>query len=217
MQPTATPSSARSSTHPSILIVWGGWEGHEPDRVAGMLAGHLRKLGWEVTSIAGVDELPAMDLLQYSVIVPIWSFGIEHPKALQAVLSAVTHGVGLATFHGGIDWFTDREYARMIGGHFIFHPPSNQYTVVIEDTGHPITLGQADFTVATEQYYFHVDPGNHVLTSTFFDEMRMPNTWVRTYGSGRIFYCSLAHTIDVLEQPPVLSLLLNGIRWASRE
>ncbi len=74
-----------------------------------------------------------------------------------------------------------------------------------------------DFSVATEQYYFHVDPGNHVLTSTLFGDLRMPNTWVRTYGRGRVFYCSLAHTIDVLEQDPVLSLLLNGIGWASGE
>jgi uncharacterized protein len=217
MQPTATSSSARSSTHPSVLIVWGGWEGHDPARVADMLAGRLRELGWKVTSIAGVDELAGMDLLQYGVIVPVWSFGIEHPAALQAVLAAVTQGVGLATFHGGIDWFAAREYARMIGGHFVFHPPSNQYTVVVEDAGHPITQGLSNISVATEQYYFHVDPGNHVLTSTLFGDLRMPNTWVRTYGSGRIFYCSLAHTIDVLEQPPVLSLLRNGIRWAARE
>ncbi len=106
-----------------------------------MLAGHLRKRDWEVTSLAGVDELPAMDLLQYSVIVPIWSFGIEHPAALKTVLAAVTQGVGLATFHGGIDWFTDREYAHMIGGHFIFHPPSSQYTVVIEDARPPHYAG----------------------------------------------------------------------------
>ena len=68
-----------------------------------------------------------MDLAQYDVIVPIWSFGIQHPAALQAVLAAVAQGVGLATFHGGIDWFADRDYARMIGGHFVFHPPSNRY------------------------------------------------------------------------------------------
>ncbi len=127
-----------------------------------------------------------MDLAQYDVIVPVWSFGIQHRAALQAVLAAVAQGVGLATFHGGIDWFADRDYARMIGGHFVFHPPSNQYTVVIDDPSHPITLDLADFCVATEQYYFHVDPGNHVLTSTPFGDLRMPNTWVRTYGTGRV-------------------------------
>ncbi len=181
-----------------------------------MLAGHLRTGGFAVTSIAGVDGLPTMDLAQYDVIVPVWSFGIQHPAALATVLAAVERGVGLATFHGGIDWFADRDYARMIGGHFIFHPPSNRYEVVIEDPTHPITQGITNFVVETEQYYFHVDPGNHVLTSTPFGDLHMPNIWVRTYGRGRVFYCSLAHTIDVLEQDAVMSLLLNGIRWATR-
>jgi uncharacterized protein len=215
MQPAPTSSFIESSTRQSVLIVWGGWEGHEPARVADMLAGHLRRRGWEVTAVAGVEELPAIDLVQYSVIVPIWSFGIQHPAPMQAVLSAVAQGVGLATFHGGIDWFADRDYARMIGGHFVFHPPSNQYTVMIDDPGHPITQGLPNFSVATEQYYFHVDPGNRVLTSTLFGDLHMPNTWVRTHGKGRVFYCSLAHTLEVLEQEPVLTLLLNGIRWAA--
>lgn len=216
MQTPSTSSPTESSVPPSVLIVWGGWEGHEPARVADLLAGHLRRRSWEVAAVAGVEELPAMDLVQYSVIVPIWSFGIQHPAAMQAVLSAIEQGVGLATFHGGIDWFADRDYASMIGGHFVFHPPSNQYTVTIEDPGHPIMQGLANFSVATEQYYFHVDPGNHTLTSTLFGDLCMPNTWVRTHGRGRVFYCSLAHTIEVLEQAPVLTLLLNGIRWAAQ-
>jgi type 1 glutamine amidotransferase len=206
-----------SSTSSSALIVWGGWEGHEPERVAGMLAEHLREGGFAVTSVAGVDDMLTLDLARFDVIVPVWSFGIQHPAALAAVLAAVEQGVGLAAFHGGIDWFADRDYARMVGGHFVFHPPSHRYEVVIEDRTHPIMQGMVGFTVETEQYYFHLDPGNHVLTSTPFGDLRMPNTWVRTYGLGRVFYCSLAHTIDVLEQPPVLAVLLNGIRWATRE
>jgi type 1 glutamine amidotransferase len=208
MQPSYGNSSA--------LIVWGGWDGHDPESVAAMLAGHLRNRGYAVTSVAGVDGLPAMDLTRYDVLVPVWSFGIQHSAALAVVLAAVEQGVGLATFHGGIDWFADRDYARMIGGHFVFHPPSNRYEVVVEDNTHPITQGMPSFLVETEQYYFHVDPGNHVLTSTPFGDVCMPNSWVRTYGRGRVFYCSLAHTIDTLEQEPVLALLLNGIRWATR-
>ena len=216
MQPASTSSFTAPLVSQSVLIVWGGWEGHAPERVADMLAGHLRRRGWKVTLVADVEELPLLDFAQYDVIVPIWSFGIQHPAAMQAVLAAVSQGVGLATFHGGIDWFADRDYARMIGGHFVFHPPSNKYTVAIDDPGHPITQGLADFSVDTEQYYFHVDPGNHVLTSTLFGDLHMPNTWVRTHGKGRVFYCSLAHTIEVLEQEPVLTLLLNGIRWAAQ-
>jgi hypothetical protein len=44
----------------------------------------------------------------------------------------------------------------------------------------------------------------------------MPNTWIRTHGHGRVFYCSLAHTIEVLEEAPVRKLLLQGMQWAAR-
>jgi type 1 glutamine amidotransferase len=198
------------------LIVWGGWEGHEPGRVAHWLRDCLAASGAGVTLLAGVEELPELDLLQYDVLVPVWSFGVVHPAALAAVLGAVEQGVGLAAFHGGIDWFAARDYARAIGGHFVYHPPSNPYTVVFEDTTHPITRGLGDFGVETEQYYFHVDPANHVLAVTYFGDLRMPSTWVRSHGQGRVFYCSLAHTLADLQAEPVTRLLLNGIRWAAR-
>jgi type 1 glutamine amidotransferase len=198
------------------LVVWGGWEGHDPALVANLVAGQLLERGWLVEVLQGVDSLPDVDLGRYDLIVPIWSLGIQHAAAQQAVLAAVEQGVGLATFHGGIDWFADRLYAQMIGAHFIYHPPSSRYRVTVEDANHPVTLGLESFEVDTEQYYFHLDPSNHVLTSTYFDELRMPNTWVRTYGRGRVFYCSLAHTIEVLEEPPVRRLLLQGMQWAAR-
>jgi type 1 glutamine amidotransferase len=201
----------------SALIVWGGWDGHQPASVAALVASHLRAMGYQTESVEGVDTLPALDLARFDLLVPIWSWGITQPAALRAVLAAVDQGAGLATFHGGIDWFVDPEYARLIGGHFVYHPPSGPYAVVIEDRVHPITKGLTDFVVDTEQYYYHLDPGNHVLTSTHFGDLRMPNTWVRTYGQGRVFYCSLAHTLDTLIQPPVLSLLLQGMRWATRK
>jgi type 1 glutamine amidotransferase len=206
-----------ASLAPTALIIWGGWEGHDPAHVAAWLENCLTVAGYTVATVQGVDDLPARDLRQYDVLLPVWSFGIQHPEALAAVLGAVEAGVGLATFHGGIDWFAMRDYARLIGGHFVFHPPANPYTVVVEDRTHAITQGMADFAVETEQYYFHLDPANHVLTSTYFGDLRMPNTWVRTYGRGRIFYCSLAHTLADLQQEPVTQLLLNGIRWATRK
>jgi type 1 glutamine amidotransferase len=200
----------------SALIIWGGWEGHDPERVASFVALHLSGLGCKVEVLAGVEGLVGRDLEQYDLIVPVWSLGIQHPAAQQAVLAAVEQGVGLAAFHGGIDWFADREYARMIGGHFIFHPPSSQYWITVEDTTHPIVQGIDSFEVDTEQYYFHLDPANHIITSTRFGEVYMPNTWIRTHGHGRVFYCSLAHTIEVLEEAPVRKLLLQGMQWAAR-
>jgi type 1 glutamine amidotransferase len=210
-------AQGRSRRQDSLaLIVWGGWEGHQPAEVAKLVGRHLHAAGYQVESVEGVEAMSKLELAQFDLLVPVWSFGIQQPAALQSVLAAVDQGVGIATFHGGIDWFAHRDYARMIGGHFVHHPPICRYQVTIEDRMHPATRGLEDFAVETEQYYFHLDPGNHVLTSTRFGDLRMPNTWTRTYGRGRVYYCSLAHTLDDLQQPPVLSLLLQGMQWATR-
>lgn len=201
-----------------VLLVWGGWEGHQPETVARILAARLEAAQCAVEVVAGVAPLATLDLTPYAAIVPVWSWGSEPGEALPLLLAAVEQGVGLATFHGGIDWFVDWRYAYLIGGHFLFHPPEPiAYSVHFSDRTHPITAGQADFAITTEQYYLHVDPGNQVLATTCTDQgVIMPVAWVRSHGAGRVFYCSLAHTAAQIEAPPVLNLLTNGFLWAAR-
>ena len=46
--------------------------------------------------------------------------------------------------------------------------------------------------------------------------VRMPVAWTRSWGEGRIFYCSLGHTQDVLEIPSVLEMLRRAVHWAAK-
>ena len=39
-------------------------------------------------------------------------------------------------------------------------------------------------------------------------------SWVRTYGQGRVFYCSLGHREEVLWNPLILRHYLAGIQFA---
>ena len=39
-------------------------------------------------------------------------------------------------------------------------------------------------------------------------------TWVRSYGKGRVFYCSLGHDHDVFWNPAVLKHYCDGIQFA---
>lgn len=68
------------------LITWGGWEGHEPDRVAALFAGWLRAAGMEVTvtdTLACFDDAGA--LADLSLIVPVWTMAkIGKEQALNA-------------------------------------------------------------------------------------------------------------------------------------
>jgi type 1 glutamine amidotransferase len=38
--------------------------------------------------------------------------------------------------------------------------------------------------------------------------------WARTYGKGRVFYCSLGHENAVWDRPDMQKMWLEAIRWA---
>ena len=40
----------------TALIVWGGWDGHQPEEVAGIFAGLLREEGYAVAYAAALTE-----------------------------------------------------------------------------------------------------------------------------------------------------------------
>lgn len=215
----------------SALIVWGGWEGHEPEAVAGIVAEELREAGFAVRVESTLDAfldreaLPRLDL-----IVPVWTMGTITDSQLQPLLAAVEHGVGLAGCHGGMcDAFRNAPaYQFMTGGQWVAHPGNDgvTHTVRITDHAHFITQGAQDFSVSTEQYYLHVDPANHVLAVTRFPvapgpheangPVDMPVAWTRLWGRGRVFYCSLGHHADIVRLPPVLQLFRRGLLWAAR-
>lgn len=203
------------------LIVWGGWEGHEPKQVAEILADALRGRGFEVTVCNTLDAFAELPLQKYDLLVPEWTMGSITREQLQPLLEAVRSGVGIAGVHGGMgDSFRqETEYQYMVGGQWVAHPGGDgvSYTVRIVDHDHVITRGLHDFNVSSEKYYMHVDPAIHVLAVTDFDDVAMPVAWTKQYGEGRVFYCSLGHVAQVFDQDPqVLELVARGMVWAAR-
>jgi type 1 glutamine amidotransferase len=56
------------------LVTWGGWDGHQPDKVSALFAGDLRAAGFEVEltdSLACFDD--AARLAGFDLIVPVWT------------------------------------------------------------------------------------------------------------------------------------------------
>jgi len=212
------------------LIVWGGWDGHEPERCARIMESALAKDGFavEVTHTLDVylDE-PRMRALD--LVVPVWTMGAIAGDQEKGLLSAVRSGVGLAGWHGGMcDAFRNNtEYQFMTGGQWVAHPGGVvDYTVNIVKPEDPIVRGLPDFAMHSEQYYLHVDPGNEVLATTTFtgehagvDWIRgvvMPVVWTRRYGRGRVFYSSLGHVAADFDVAEALEIARRGMRWAAR-
>jgi uncharacterized protein len=202
------------------LIVQGGWQGHSPAVISDILAQQLLKQDFDVTVADTLDAYKDPKLTDFDLIVPNWTQGTIQKEQLQPLLEAVRGGVGLAGLHGGLcDGFrTETEYQFMTGGQWVAHPGNDgaTYTVYIDGVKSPITEGIADFQVTTEQYYMHVDPANVVLATSRFGDVVMPVVWTKTWGEGRVFYCSLGHRPDVVEMPPVLEMMTRGMLWAAR-
>ena len=211
------------------LIVWGGWAGHEPDKVASVFDGVLKKAGFKVIVSNTLDSLlDGEALIKLDLIVPVWTMGTITKEQSKSVCSAVIGGVGIAGCHGGMcDSFRiDCDWQFMTGGQFVGHPGGDgtKYKVNIR-AKHWITQDLQDFDVSSEQYYMHTDPANIVLASTKFPvadgphvpngEVQMPVTWIKQYGKGRVFYCSLGHVAKVVEQPPILTMCTRGMLWAA--
>ena len=210
-----------------ILFVYGGWEGHEPEKMRDLIVPWLESEGHTVTVSPSLDSYLDKKLMKkLDLILQIYTMSEITEDQEKGLLKAVRdRGVSLAGWHGGLgDAFRKNvEYQFMVGGQWVSHPGGIiDYTVNIIDHDDPITKGLKDFKVKSEQYYMHVDPINEVLaTTTFNDEhsywidgVTMPVVWKKKYGKGKVFYTSLGHTRDVFDIPEAWTILQRGIKWA---
>jgi len=225
------------------LIVRGGWDGHEPVQTTDSVIPFLEKEGFEVrveegTAVyADAEIMAAVDL-----VVQVNTMNTIADAELSGLIAAVVAGTGLAGWHGGIadSYRNSADYLQLIGGQFAHHAAvskdertgeqSDNYldftvNIVPERRDHPIVSGVEDFPLHTEQYWVLSDAYNDVLATTDivhrdFDAWHHPFTtpvvWTRLWGAGRIFVCTAGHKLEVLDEPPVRTIVERGLLWASR-
>lgn len=214
-------------TKKSALIVWGGWEGHTPERSAAVvreiLEAHDFKVRVETSTTAYAD--PAIHNL--NLIVPMITMSEIAKGEVENLCAAVKSGVGMGGFHGTMcDSFRkETEYQFMTGGQWVSHPGNIiDYRVNITKPNDPLVKGIGDFDYHSEQYYMHVDPAVEVLATTTFDGTHcewikgvvMPVVWKKVYGKARIFYSALGHTADEFASPQMRTIVERGLLWAAR-
>lgn len=211
----------------NALIVWGGWEGHEPEHGAEIIRQFLVEDGFNVRVETSTEVFADPAVKGYSLIVPIVTMSTIRKEEALGLSAAVEGGVGLAGYHGGMgDAFRDStEYQFIVGGQWVAHPGNViDYLVEVIRPDDPVMEGISSFLYRSEQYYMHVDPANEVLATTTFsgehsywiNGVVMPVVWKRRHGQGRVFYSSLGHKAYEFEVPQMTTILRRGMNWAAR-
>jgi type 1 glutamine amidotransferase len=209
------------------LMVWGGWEGHEPKTCVEIFAPLLAAAGMAVEISDTLDVYLDEDKMQsLDLIVPIFTMSTITKEQEKGLLTAIKNGVNVGGWHGGTaDAFRNNvEYQFMVGGQWVAHPGNIiDYRVNVTNHEDPITKGISVFDMHSEQYYMHVDPSNEVLATTTFSGEHafwvegtvMPVVWKRMYGNGRVFYSSLGHVAADFNVPEAKEIQRRGLLWAA--
>jgi hypothetical protein len=211
-----------------VLIVWGGWQGHEPKQCVDVFAPWLKEQGFDVEISNTLDSyLDAAKMKGVTLIVQAVTMGQLNPQQEKGLRDAVRGGAGLAGWHGGLaDSFrSNPEYEFMVGGSWAAHPGGIiDYQVNLTRRDDPITKGLSDFQMHSEQYYMLVDPGVEVLATTTFSGQAdatikgvvMPVVWRKLYGKGRVFNTTLGHVAADFDVPQAREIVKRGMLWAAR-
>jgi len=230
-------------TERHALIVRGGWEGHKPVEATELFVPFLERSGFDVRIeednevYADREVMDRTDLIVQSVTMSKIS-----AEAVAGLRAAVERGTGLAGWHGGIadSYRESSDYLQLIGGQFATHPARHPdarvgdetdnylpYTVDITDEGRAseIMAGIEDFTLNTEQYWVLTDDLIDVLATTthpvqpyhpWHRPLTSPAVWTRRWGLGRIFVATPGHSLVVLRDLNVRTIIERGMLWASR-
>lgn len=225
------------------LIVRGGWEGHEPVEATDFFVPFLEKNDFAVR-IEEDNEVYSdrATMERTDLIVQSVTMSKISPEAVAGLRDAVERGTGLAGWHGGIaDSYRDSsDYLQLIGGQFATHPGKHPdarvgdgtdnyltYSVDLTDAGRrsEIMAGLDDFSLCTEQYWVLTDDLNDVLATTthpvqpyhpWHRPVTSPAVWTREWGQGRIFVATPGHSLAVLRDVNVRTIIERGMLWASR-
>jgi type 1 glutamine amidotransferase len=134
---------------------------------------------------------------------------------VHAITEFVRNGKGCVAIHLASVQFNE-DFTKMLGGHFLTHPPILEFTIQVDDTHHPITKDIHSFTVVDELYITDYDTRSiKILLSATYEGKRHPMTWIKTYGEGKVVYIAPGHDFRTFLNPNFLQLVEQSVHWAS--
>lgn len=153
--------------------------------------------------------------------------GLKDEVLRKGLIDFVKNGGGFVGIHSASDggW---PEYTEMLGGRFAGHPwgGGGTWGIQLEDPKHPIMKGfdGKDFKIKDELYNFKDYDRTKQRVLMGIDLNISPKkarpdkdqavTWIKSFGKGRVYYCSLGHNHHIFWDAKVLQHYLDGIQFA---
>jgi len=164
----------------------------------------------------------------------------QTPELCKSLMDFVKGGKGIIGIHAATDCFYSEPYAwpeasEMMGGKFTGHPwtSNGTWAVKIDEPNHPLMVSFDGKGFKINDEIYRTDPPLYsrekqlVLMSLDLSDPTTRNargvrkgdedtgiSWIKTWGKGRVFYCSLGHNHAVTWNAPVLEHYLRGIQFA---
>ncbi|PWD51251.1 hypothetical protein C8046_11890 [Serinibacter arcticus] len=217
----------------SALVVRGGWEGHDPVPTTDLFIPRLEELGFDVTVEDALEVYADEDTMDRTdLVVQAWTNGEILADELAGLRRAVEAGTGLAGWHGGLlDSFRGAtDFHHLVGGQFVAHPGDlidHEIRVVPDRAEHPVLEGlEPTLALRSEQYWVQTDAADDVLVETthavregqpWSEPVTVPVVWTRQWGAGRVFACTVGHSVETLADPWVFRVIEQGMVWAARD
>jgi type 1 glutamine amidotransferase/HEAT repeat protein len=199
----------------------------------------LRMLGSATNAYeADVSDDPqvfdARSLQRYDAVIFNNTTGelFEDAALRDSLMAYIRGGGGIVGIHAATDCFYEwPEFGAMMGGYFDGHPWHELVGIKIDDPFSPINavFEGRSFEITDEIYQFREPYSREhlrVLLSLDTTRTNMQKngikrsdgdfavSWIRGYGEGRVFYCSLGHRNEIFWNPVVLQHYLAGIQYA---
>ena len=146
----------------------------------------------------------------------------------QELLDFVREGHGFVAAHVGLTAFESwPEFGEMIGAAFDQHPITGPGTIINEDPDFPATRHLPPSFPFNDEFYqpknlsrektdvvLRLDLTNVPENPSLHLKGDYPLAWAKTYGKGRVFFGSFAHSSETWDIRAVQQMYFEAMRWA---
>ncbi|MFH6602580.1 PVC-type heme-binding CxxCH protein [Maribacter algicola] len=198
-----------------LLFLGHEIEHHNSRAYFPILASALTKDGINITYTEDVDDLNLENLQQYDGLIVYANHETIKPGQERALLDYISEGHAFIPIHSASFCFKNSpEYIDLVGAQFMDHG-TDTFGATIIDKEHPTMQGLNEFSTWDETYvHDKIADDITVLMERVEGDHREPWTWVKQYGSGKVFYTAYGHDERTWTNPGFQQLVKNGILWA---